>query len=415
MKKWKQVVLVAALALLLGMTTKAESQAAITGVKQTDAGTSSVSVTCNSDLQAKYYVLYVSDPSNPQNWVEKDYSSDPNSLYASGLTAGSTYYVSVRGATDWDFDNSWDQKIWEWCTDLSAPVEVVTVPDGSNARLVQTGAALNSVTMTLSGVSGANYYLLGSSGIYSSAQFYASSTTPTVTAASLNPNTSYSMYAYACRKAVTTDFVAHPNYDSDADYSAKTLTSKINTKNFGVSSVWSNINSYGFAVSNGFAADGYQFQFQTLKGKVKKEITTTSTSTSVSDFINGTFYKYRVRSYVDCGSNKAFSQWSDFRYIGVSKKVTGTSRTRGKKRTLNLSWKKVSGASKYVVYISKSRDGGYKKVKTLSSKKSSIKITKFGKKKIKKNTTYYVKLVAKGKSGKKTVSSDVSTVMSSTY
>lgn len=410
MKKWKQVVLVAALALLLGMTTKAESKAAaIAGVKQTDAATSHVDISCNADLQAKYYVLYVS--TDQQNWVEKDYSTDPNNLDVNGLTAGSTYYAQVRGATDYDFGGSWDNKIWEWCTDPSAPVEIVTVPDSTNAKLVQVGATTNSVTMQMTGVTGANYFILGSSGIYSSAQIYAASATPTLTVGSLTPNTSRAMYGYACRKAVTTDFVAHPSWDSDVDYSVKTLTGKINTKNFGVSSIWSSINSYGFAVSNGFAADGYQFQFQTMKGKVKKEVTTTYTSTSVSNFINGTFYKYRVRSYVDCGANKVFSQWSDFRYIGVSKNISGVSRTRGKKRTLNLSWKKVSGASKYVVYISKSRDGGYKKVKTLSSKKRSIKITKYGKKKLKRNTTYYVKIVAKGKSGKKTVNSDVSSGM----
>lgn len=413
MKKWKQVVLVAALALLLGMTTKAESQAAITEVKQTDASTSSVSVTCNSDLQAKYYVLYVS--TDQQNWVEKDDSTNPNSLYASGLTAGATYYVSVRGATDYDYTDDWSKKTWEWCTDLSAPVEVVTVPDNSNTKLVQVGAATNSVTMQITGVTGANYFILGSSSIYSSAQVYATSTEPTLVVGSLNPNTSVAMYGYACRKAATTGFIAHPNYDSGVDYSVKTLTGKINTKNFGIANSWSNINSYSFGVSTGFVADGYQFQFQNMKGKVKKEVTTTSTSTSVSDFINGTFYKYRVRSYVDCGTVPVYSQWSDFRYIGVSKNITGTSRTKGKKRTLNLSWKKVSGASKYDVYISKSKDGGYKKVKSLSSKKTSIKITKYGKKKLKKGTTYYVKLTVKGKNGKKTVSSDVSSVAYSTY
>lgn len=409
MKKWKQVVLIAALALLLGMTTKAESKAAaIAGVTQMDAGTSYVDVSCTADLQAKYYVLFVS--ADKLNWVEKDYGTSPNNLTASGLAAGSSYYVYVRGATDYDFGV--DSKIWKWCTDASAPVEVVTVPDSVNAKLVQTGATTNSITMTLSGVSGANYYILGPAYSYSSnTHFYASSTTPTITAGSLNPNTSYAMYAFACRKAATTDYIARPNGASDSDYSAKTLTSKINTKNFGLTNIWTNINSYSFGVSSGFVADGYQFQFQNMKGKVKKEITTASTYTNVSDFINGTFYKYRVRSYVDCGTIKKFSEWSNFRYIGVSKDVNGISRIRGKKRTLNLSWKKISGASKYVVYISKSKNGGYKKVKTLSSKKRSIKITKYGKKKLQRNTTYYVKIVTKGKSGKKTVNSDVNSVM----
>lgn len=103
MKKWKQIVLVAAVALLLGLSGKAETQAAITGLQQKGAGTSSVTVSCSTDLLTKYYVLYVS--ADQQNWVEKDFSTNPNDLYANGLAAGSTYYVQVRGATDYDWED----------------------------------------------------------------------------------------------------------------------------------------------------------------------------------------------------------------------------------------------------------------------------------------------------------------------
>lgn len=410
MKKWKQIVLVAAVALLLGLTGKAESKAAaIAGLKQTDAGTSSVTVTCGTDLLAKYYVLYVS--ADQQTWVEKDYDTNPNSLYASGLAAGSTYYVQVRGASDYDWEDDWDKKIWTWTTEPSAVMEVVTVPDDKDAKLVQTGATKNSITMELTGATGANWYILATAGVYSNAQIYSQSAAPTLTATGLRENSTYNMYGYACRKAVTTGFIAHPSWDSGWDMSAKTLSGKINTSNFGVSEVWSNINVYDFSVASGIAADGYHFQFQTMKGKVKKDIIQTSKNVDVRDFINGTFYRYRVRTYVDCGSNKAFSEWSDFRYIGMSKKVSGVSKVRGKKRTIRCSWKKVSGASQYVVYISKSQSGGYKKVKTLSAKKNSIVIKKIGKKKLKKNVKYYVRIVTKGKAGKKNVTSDVNTVL----
>ncbi|MCM1236033.1 MAG: hypothetical protein NC489_38590 [Ruminococcus flavefaciens] len=412
MKKWKQVVLVAALALLLGLTTKVETQAAVT-ISQSGAGTSSIDVKCETVMAAKYYFLEISD--DGKQWFYKDYSTNPNNLSASGLTAGRTYYARVIPTTDWTSENGTYIYTPYACADASAPLEVVTVPDSSYAKLVQKSATLNSVTMELTGVQGANYYFLATSSSYSTAQAIGTSTTSRITAGSLRSNTSYTIYAYACRKAATTGFIAHPTYDSDVDYSAKTLTGKINKSNFGITSAWSNINSYTFAVSSGFAADGYEFQFQNMKGKVKKTVVTTSTSTYVDAFINGTFYKYRVRPYVDCGGNRVPGQWSDFRYIGMSKDVNGTSTTKGKKRTLRLSWKKVSGASKYIVYISKSEKGGYKKVKTLSSKKNSVKITKYGKKKLKKNTKYYIKLVVKGKSGKKTVSSDVSKIMTSTY
>ncbi len=413
MKKWKQIVLIAAVALLLGLTSQAETKAAITELKQTDAGTSSITVSCSTDLLTKYYVLYVS--ADQQNWVEKDYSTNPNALDANGLAAGSTYYVYVRGAADYDWVDDYDNKIWEWTTEPSPVMEVVTVPNGSSAKLVQTGATKNSVTMELTSVTGANYYVLGSASSYSTAQIYNASTTPTMTASGLRENASYYMYGFACRKAATTGFIAHPNFASSSDYGAKTLSGKINTKNFGLSSIFSNIDVYYFNIASGIVSDGYQYQFQTMKGKVKKDIVQTSTSVRLESFINGTFYKYRVRSYVDCGAGKVFSEWSDFRYIGMSKKVSGVSKVRGKKRTIRCSWKKVSGASQYVVYISKSQDGGYKKVKTLSAKKNSIVINKIGKKKLKKNVKYYVRIVTKAKVGKKYKTSDVNTVLTSSY
>ncbi len=71
-----------------------------------------------------------------------------------------------------------------------------------------------------------------------------------------------------------------------------------------------------------------------------------------------------------------------------------------------MSWKKVANAKNYTVSISTKEKGGYKKVKTLSSKSTSLTIRKCGKSKIKKNKTYYVKVVANLKDGKKSVKSD---------
>ena len=53
-----------------------------------------------------------------------------------------------------------------------------------------------------------------------------------------------------------------------------------------------------------------------------------------------------------------------------------------------------------------SKDGKYKTVKNLSKKAKSVTLTKYGKKKLNKYKTYYIKVVAKIKDGKKTVSND---------
>jgi hypothetical protein len=61
----------------------------------------------------------------------------------------------------------------------------------------------------------------------------------------------------------------------------------------------------------------------------------------------------------------------------------------------------------YTIYISKSEKSGYKKVETVSSKKTSYTVSKYNKKALKKGTTYYIKIVPNAKIGKKTRSSEV--------
>ena len=80
------------------------------------------------------------------------------------------------------------------------------------------------------------------------------------------------------------------------------------------------------------------------------------------------------------------------------------------RKKITVTWKKIIGASGYRVYISTKCTVGWKKVKSLSSKKKSCTITKYGKKKLSKKKTYYVKVQYLTKVGKKNVASGVSGV-----
>ena len=60
--------------------------------------------------------------------------------------------------------------------------------------------------------------------------------------------------------------------------------------------------------------------------------------------------------------------------------------------------------------MSSAKDGKYKKVKTLGKKAKGVTLTKFGKKKLNKYKTYYIKVTAKIKVGKKTVANDAQIV-----
>lgn len=112
------------------------------------------------------------------------------------------------------------------------------------------------------------------------------------------------------------------------------------------------------------------------------------------------FYKVRVRgTYTLADGTRQAGEWSSYKYFSVGlKSVTGSA----KKTSISLSWSKVKGATSYAIYLKKSGADSYKKVKTVKAKKQSAKITKYGKKKLKKNTMYYVKVVAIYKKGNST-------------
>ena len=396
MKKIKKILGVAVLALCFTLAAKADTQAAgkLTGIKQTDAGKSSINVSVDSVLGTDYYALELSSD-NGANWTQVDKGTSANNLSDYSLSAGKSYYARVRGYSDY----SCTQPV----TEYSDEIEVVTSPDTSNMKVVQTGATTSGFTVKFSNVSGANTYFINCND-----QTIGKSGNSTVkTSSKLSPASQYWVKAYAGRKSKS-GFTAYEEYGYKYEQ-FKTLTNAVGRSSFGLSSEFYNIDTYYFSVNVSSACDGTQLQFATPAGKVKKTFSGNS-SYRLEKFINGNFYKYRVRTYVNCGSKKAFSKWSSYRYIGVAKKVDSKINRKSyssKYKTLSLNWSKVNGAAGYDVYISNKRNSGYKKVKSLGANKRSITITKYGKGALKKSTTYYVRIIPKAKVGKKIVKSEL--------
>ena len=89
--------------------------------------------------------------------------------------------------------------------------------------------------------------------------------------------------------------------------------------------------------------------------------------------------------------------------VSIMKKAAITVKTpaRGK---IKVSWKRVSGATGYQVYVSTKKNSGYKKTATITKGKTKTRtIAKIGKKSLKKGTRYYVKVRPIKKVGNKTV------------
>ena len=221
----------------------------------------------------------------------------------------------------------------------------------------------------------------------------------------MTPGTSYWTYAYPCRRS-SSGYIARGSYSYDY---MKTMRPKVSTSTFGITSALSNINVYYMAVSNNYNVDGFQWQFF-VNGKLKKTVTESSSSLRIANFINGKAIQYRVRSYIDCGAKKIYGEWSGFKSIGYATKVTGSYNRKSKK--LTVKWSKVTGAKSYTVSISTKQSKGFKKVKTVKASKRKVVIKKYGKKKLKKGKTYWIRIVPNIKSGKKTVALKTSGVYS---
>lgn len=394
MRKLTKFFTVAAMAMTVAVISKADfaSAAQIVGLHQTDEGTSSVEFSWDADLavntasSGRYKVEISQDKTS---WVESKVVSYANT-YINDLTPGKSYYVRVTGYKDSDCK--------EIAAEPSEPLEVVTSPDYTNMTVTQSDAATNSITLSYSDVTGANWFV-----IKDGDTVLASSSNPKIKVANCSAGKMYSLRAYACRKSES-------GYVTDNSYNykyinAKTLTKQPSLNQFGITNSWFNINSYKLEVSNTIGShDGVQFQFLNLSGKAKKTVTTTSDYAYVDKFVNGTFYKYRARTFVKCGASNKYSKWSSVRTIAMPKSISGTASS---KKVIRMNWGKISGASGFDVYISNKQHSGYKKVKSLSAKNRSITIKKYGKKALKKGHTYYLRLIPKAKSGKKTIKAQI--------
>ncbi|MBO5488777.1 MAG: hypothetical protein J5972_02600, partial [Eubacterium sp.] len=153
-------------------------------------------------------------------------------------------------------------------------------------------------------------------------------------------------------------------------------------------------------------ADGYQFQLQNYKGKnlYTKDVSY-STSIRLDPFYKNVFTKARVRAYITVNGQNIYGEWSDYNYNASSSSVSVKKVSKGKK--INVKWKKIKGCTSYTIYASKKSSSGFKKIKTLNSKKSSYTFSKIGKSKISKKKRYYIRVVYKIKVGKSTKTSQV--------
>lgn len=154
-------------------------------------------------------------------------------------------------------------------------------------------------------------------------------------------------------------------------------------------------------------ATGYEVYRSTKKNGTYKKVADV-TGTAYTDKVNtGTSYYYKVRSYVKTDEKVVYADT----YSGIKSGKATLNKPSVKlsvsKNKVTIKWNKVKGANGYEIYMSTKKSKGYKKIKTVSSKK--LKYTKSG---LKKGKKYYFKVKAYRKVNGKKIRSGFSTVRS---
>ena len=331
----------------------------------------------------KYVTRYSYD--GGATWINESGSTSRTDDTIYSLNAGGSYLVQVASTT---YDGQ--QSPW------SAPFEVVTIPSDdnivTNSTALQTGATVNSATFNWGaapGATGYRIYTRESNGQYT---LIGSTDATSFTATGLTPDTEYKFYVSPFKQSAS-GYIAEHSY---FPYVYVTTLAKAPSVKADASYSITNA-SFVLPATN---ADGYRVRFYNQKGKLITEKFENGLSSyeasvhpgkSVCNY--GVYRKVKVASYLTLNNKKVYSKTTTKSFI-FQPKVN----LKQKTGMLAISWKKVPKATKYEVYVSYNKNDGYKKVATLSNKKTSYTLKKFRSSKISNNKTYYVyvKPIAKG-------------------
>ena len=170
----------------------------------------------------------------------------------------------------------------------------------------------------------------------------------------------------------------------------------------GVSSIklsWKKVSKAGgYVVYRANSANG---KYKAIK-TIKKGKTTSFTDKKRT---TGKTYYYKLRPYKTVKNKKQYMSYSS---VVSTKAVPGRvkfTKLTARNRKATLKWKKVSGASGYLLYRSDRRDGGFTCINSVSRRKTSYTNTK-----LKKGQTYYYRIRAYRKVGGKRVYGNFSVV-----
>lgn len=401
---WSRFVMTFAATFLLMLVTtvpvKADSSVPLVAdMKQTDASTTSAGISWSCPGSEVRFKVEMSEQMSSGYWTYKE-SQSSASITLTKLGAGKVYYVRI---TPFKYNIEGLNKYTKVKGTTSRPLRVVTAPDSTPASLTHVKSSTDTIKVKWSAVPGADTYEV---------EYYIDSskarkcvTTKTgVTLKKLAKNETYTIYVTAGRRYADGTTTAWSDNDL-YKWGIPVKPSKVSGVD--VTHYWQNLSEICVENSRIGCADGYQYQLYTAykdKDSKIKTVTTSSAYTYIktSALKKHNFYKVKVRAYaLNSKNEKMYGSWSSWKYVSPQPDVTKIKNNKSKKG-IQISWDKIKGANRYVVYVSTKKDSGYKKFQTTT--KTGTVIKKCGKNKLKSGKNYYFYVEPQKKVGNKYVS-----------
>ena len=142
--------------------------------------------------------------------------------------------------------------------------------------------------------------------------------------------------------------------------------------------------------NNVSGAAGYQlFRADSKNGTYKNIKTLSQTDHTNEALTTGKTYYFKVRAYAEHNGQRIYSAYSGIKSkkaVPVNPKITDI--TSSSKGTVTLKWSRISDASGYFIYRATSKNGSYKKIKTIKKNATLSYIDKG----LSAKKTYYYKL-----------------------
>jgi hypothetical protein len=102
-------------------------------------------------------------------------------------------------------------------------------------------------------------------------------------------------------------------------------------------------------------------------------------------------YKLKVRAVSSFDGRKTYGAWKTYTVVPQPVQNTPKVMLDG---SVKVTWKKVKGATKYIVYGSTKPDKGYKKIKSVGKDETSYRVKKIYGKELELNNNYFIKLIS---------------------